>query len=52
MRAAMAMSPDRRRAMANAARSFAEQNVGIDVIAGRTLQTLQQVSDRRRQLAA
>src|SRR5206468_12715520 len=30
MRAAMAMSPYRRRAMANAARTFAEQNFGID----------------------
>lgn len=52
MRAAIAMPSDRRQAMAQAARRFAEQNIGIDAIAGRTLEALQRVGEMRRRSAA
>jgi glycosyltransferase involved in cell wall biosynthesis len=51
MRVAMDMSPANRRAMALAARRFAADNIGIDAIARRTLQTLQRVIEMKRQLA-
>jgi glycosyltransferase involved in cell wall biosynthesis len=43
MRTAMALSPAARRQMAEAGRAFAEQNIGIDAIAGKTRQTLLEV---------
>lgn len=49
MRMAIAMPAERRRAMALSARRFAEQNIGIDAIAGRTLQALRRVRELRRQ---
>jgi glycosyltransferase involved in cell wall biosynthesis len=53
MRTAIAMPRDRRKAMALAARRFAEQNIGIDAVAGRTLQALNHITElRRRQSAA
>jgi glycosyltransferase involved in cell wall biosynthesis len=43
MRTAMALSPAARREMAEAGRTFAERNIGIDAIAGKTRQTLLEV---------
>jgi len=40
MRSALALEPERRSAMAMAARRFAEERIGIDAIAGRTLETM------------
>lgn len=48
MRAAIRMPAERRRAMALAARGFAEDSIGIDAIAARTLEAVGRAADSRR----
>ncbi|MEJ1157541.1 glycosyltransferase family 4 protein [Prosthecomicrobium sp. N25] len=47
MRAALRLDPDRRAAMARAARGFAEAHIGIDSVAERTLATIADIQRER-----